>query len=125
MLNEIEKGSKIIFVDEAIFSPATMFKRTWSLPNDNVKIIDMRDKVQTQAIIAGISIDKGLESYLITERSIKSAEYIKFMRQLRKLYPKRRLVMFVDNLMVHKSREVKPVYEELDIYTIFCAPYSP
>lgn len=45
MLNEIEKGSKIIFVDEAIFSPATMLKRTWSLPNDNVKIIDMRDKV--------------------------------------------------------------------------------
>ena len=81
-----------------------MLKRTWSLPNDNVKIIDMRDKVQTQAIIAGISTDKGLESYLITERAIKSEEYIKFMKQLRKLYPKRRLVMFLDNLMVHKSR---------------------
>ena len=37
------------------------------------------------------------------------------MRQLRKLYPKRRLVMFIDNLMVHKSREVKPYYAELDI----------
>ena len=111
----MERKSKIIFVDEAIFSPATMLKRTWSLPNDNVKIVDMRDKVKTQAIIAGISMDKGLESYLIVERSIKSQEYIQFMRQLRNLYPKRRLVIFVDNLMVHKSREVTPVYAELDI----------
>jgi transposase len=34
-------------------------------------------------------------------------------------------VLFLDNLAVHKARAVAPVYEELNMSTIYCAPYSP
>ena len=102
-----------------------MLKWTWSLPNDNVKVTDLRKKVKTQAIVAGISTDKGLESFLIKERSIKNKEFIEFLKQLRELYPNDTLVLFLDNLSVHKSREVTAVYAELNIETVFCVPYSP
>jgi hypothetical protein len=102
-----------------------MLKKTWSHKNDNIKILDMRNKVKTKAVIAGISVDRGLESYLVKDKSIKSEEYIEFLRQLRTIYPEDRLVLFLDNLQIHKSRVVVPAYAELDIHTIFCAPYSP
>ena len=125
MTSAIERQAKILYVDEAIFSPVTMLKWTWSLPNDNVKVTDLRKKVKTQAIVAGISTDKGLESFLIKERSIKNKEFIEFLKQLRELYPNDTLVLFLDNLSVHKSREVTAVYAELNIETVFCVPYSP
>ena len=115
MTAELNRNSKIIFLDEAVFSANTMLKKTWSLNNDNIKIVDMRKKVKTSAVIAGISLDKGLESYLIQNRSIKNEDYIEYLRQLRTLYPNGRLVLFLDNLQVHKSRVVTPVYAELDI----------
>lgn len=83
VMNEIERQSKLIFVDEAVFSPVTMLQKSWSLPNDNTKIIDLRTKVKTQAIIAGISSDKGLEHYLIRDRAIANEDFIDFITQIR------------------------------------------
>jgi hypothetical protein len=67
----IDRGAKLIFLDEAVFSPATVLKRSWSALNSNIEIKDLRKKVKTQACIAGISTTVGLESYLIKPRAIK------------------------------------------------------
>ena len=38
---------------------------------------------------------------------------------------KQRLALFMDNLAVHKSREVLPWYERLDITPVYSVAYSP
>ena len=43
----IDRHAKIVYIDEAVFSPVTMLKRSWSLPNDNTQITDLRNKVKT------------------------------------------------------------------------------
>ena len=43
----IARGAKIIFIDEAIFSPSTVLKRSWSARNSSIEIKDMRKKVKT------------------------------------------------------------------------------
>jgi hypothetical protein len=75
----ISEKIKIVFVDEAIFSPQTNLDRTWSLERENVRVIDFRNKVKTHALVAGISEDRGLECYLIYPRSINKDSFIEFL----------------------------------------------
>ena len=119
------QGLKIIFIDEAIFSPATALQRSWSNKKISIEIKDQRSKIKTQALIAGISEDLGLESYMIKSRSFNQESYIEFLEMIRIKYPDRPLVLFMDNLSVHKSRLVMQVYEDLKITPIFNVPYSP
>ena len=51
----LEEKIKIIYVDEAIFSPQTRLARSWSSGYSNILMPDNRDKLVTQAVIAGIS----------------------------------------------------------------------
>jgi hypothetical protein len=40
---------------------------------------DNRDKLVTQAVIAGISHEEGLEAYLVKEHSINQDSFIEFI----------------------------------------------
>ena len=35
------------------------------------------------------------------------------------------IALFMDNASIHKSKDVKPLYEDLNIKTVFNVPYSP
>jgi transposase len=48
-----------------------------------------------------------------------------FLQKLKDKFRDRRLVIFMDNLQVHKSSDVKKEYERLDIIPIYSIPYSP
>jgi hypothetical protein len=85
----------------------------------------MRTKIKTQAIIAGISEDQGLECYSIHDRSIKSEEFKLFLHKIKELYPDDHVYLFMDNLSVHKTRAMRALYDELDLTPIFNVPYSP
>ena len=47
VVDAINSGARIIFVDEAVFSPATMLKRSWSNKNSSIRIKDVRNKIKT------------------------------------------------------------------------------
>ena len=57
---------KVIHVDEAVFTFSTFRNKSWSSAYSNIGVIDKKVTIKAHAIIAGISEDKGLESYLIT-----------------------------------------------------------
>jgi hypothetical protein len=75
----LEEKIKIIYVDEAIFSPQTRLARSWSSEYSNIHMPDNRDKLVTQAVIAGISQEEGLEAYLIKEHSIDQNSFMEFI----------------------------------------------
>ena len=41
------EGAKIIFLDEAVFSAATMLSRSWSAKNESIEITDKRSTLIT------------------------------------------------------------------------------
>ena len=57
---------KIIHLDEAVFTFSTFRNKSWSSAYNNIEVIDKKITIKAHAIIAGISEDKGLESYLVT-----------------------------------------------------------
>ena len=48
-----------------------------------------------------------------------------FLKRLRRVSKKRPIAIFMDQLAVHRSKEVKPLYQELNIVPIFNIGYSP
>ena len=77
------------------------------------------------AVIAGISEDSGLETYLLHPRAIKTEEYLQFLEKLKEKYPDERILLFIDNLSVHKTVDARAAYERLNITPVFNVPYSP
>ena len=76
----VSSGAKVIFMDEAVFSPNTMLLRSWAPRNRSIEVEDLRHRLTTQAVIAGISVEQGLESYMIKERSFNQESYMEFLR---------------------------------------------
>ena len=50
---------------------------------------------------------------------------IPFVRQLSKKLGGEDFALFLDNLSVHKTKEAKRLFEELNITEIFNVPYCP
>ena len=82
-------------------------------------------KVQTLALIAAISEDGGLIDFVIHPRAINSEVFVAFIRQLSLKLGGGDFALFLDNLSVHKTKDVKLLFEELNITEIFNVPYCP
>ena len=58
-------------------------------------------------------------------QAITSETFEHYVRALRRRYLKRPLAIFMDQLQVHKSKAMGPIYEELDIKPVLNIGYSP
>jgi hypothetical protein len=54
--------------------------------------------VRAHALVAGISEENGVESYLIVLKSINTESYIDFLKKLKQKFENKRLALFIDNL---------------------------
>jgi len=70
---------KVIFLDETVFTFSTFRSKAWSLHHNRIKVVDSDLKIQTQAMISAISAERGLESYYIHPRSIKTEQFVEFV----------------------------------------------
>ena len=66
----LHKGTKLVFLDEAIFSFNTVSTRAWYSTYSSVKIVDSNVRIKTQALLSAVSLDKGMEHFMIHPRSI-------------------------------------------------------
>ena len=102
-----------------------MRSKAWSRAYSSIEVHESKMRMKAQAIVAAISEDVGYEHHLTHIRSISSEQFIRFLEELHRKFKKKPLVIFMDNLMVHKSTEVKEAYLRLKITPIFNIPYSP
>lgn len=70
-MHELNLRSKIVFVDETVFTNSTRLNKTWAVKGENIRFPDKRHDFGAYALVAGISSDMGLEDYLISKGSIK------------------------------------------------------
>ena len=54
---QTEQHIKVILADECIFSPQTHLERTWSGKGTNIRQLDLRHELSTEALVAGISFE--------------------------------------------------------------------
>ncbi len=72
MQSALMEGRKLIFVDEAMFTSASRATVAYAPKNINVFVDEMSTSVKALAVVAGVSSEKGLETFLICPKSINS-----------------------------------------------------
>lgn len=92
----------IIFVDECGFSQKTTAKKTWA-PSGQTPVLEMNFNWDKLSVIGGISL-KSIW-FQIHEESVKSAQVIEFLNQLKR-YVKGNLMVIWDGLPAHRSKVV-------------------
>ena len=68
----IDQNIKIIYIDEYAFTFNTFSRKAWAAPHSTLSISEASLHVKSHALIAGISEDYGLESFLIALKSIRT-----------------------------------------------------
>ena len=77
------------------------------------------------AFLGAISDNGGLEAYSIHPNSITTKEFIEFVEKLSDKFHGQEFAIFMDNLQVHKTKEVLETCKRLKARPIFNVPYSP
>ena len=77
------------------------------------------------AFLGAISDNEGLEAYTTHPNSITTKEFIEFVEMLSDKFHGQEFAIFMDNLQVHKTKEVLDTCKRLKARPIFNVPYSP
>jgi hypothetical protein len=64
-------------------------------------------------------------TYIVHPKAINTEVFVAFVRQIAEKLAGEDFALFLDNLSVHKSRDAKLLFEELNITEIFNVPYCP
>ena len=117
--------TKLIFLDEAVFTFNTFASRAWFAKGQTLQVPEKAYSIKTQALIMAISIQEGVEHYHVMPNSINNQAFQRFLEELSAKNEGRSIAIFMDNMRVHHSRLSKEQYSLLNITPIFNIPYSP
>ncbi len=97
----------------------------WSVLNNHMRIDLNQFSGQTTATVAVISEKHGVDMIMNFEKSVNADKFVEFLTRLRQKYPFEKLALFMDRLMVHRSKKVTRKMMELKLPRILNASYSP
>ena len=89
-------GYDIVFLDETMLTRKTLPKIEWSLPGSNIDY-DCRDLyVQTTALLAGISMKKGIDFWMTFPKSVNIGKFKLYLKGLREARKNDKIAIFMD-----------------------------
>ena len=94
----LQKGTKLVFLDEAIFSFNTVSTRTWYSTYSSFKIVESNVRIKSQALLSAVSLEKGMEHFMTNPRSICAVQFIAFLEELSQLFGGREFAIFLETL---------------------------
>ena len=121
----LERGFRIIQLDECCVTKSTIPKATWSAKNDNHQLDFKQLRNEVKAILCAVSRENGLDFLDIYRHSITKIKFKLFLEGLRRKYPFDDILLIMDNLNLHKSNEVKDRMDELGFLYTYTPAYSP
>ena len=118
------EGRKVIYLDEIVFTKRSFLGTCWSKKYENITVDQKQVYQGYLAVVASCSSEKGIEAIIIHNKAIDHKDFISYLKKLAKKN-KVPIALFMDKLAVHRHKEVKLMYETLDIKPIFNVGYSP
>ena len=65
-----------------------------------------------------------MKALLLSDKSVNSEEFIKFLKRCREIKKEGKLYLFVDNMTVHRSKIVTEYCQKAKIELLFNSAYS-
>ena len=120
-----ERGFRVVMLDECLVTKNTLPTHAWSNKLVNAKIDKSWIKEPSKAILLAVSQEMGLDHLEIHNNSINKRKFKSFLDHLRAKFPFDNMVLVMDNLSIHKSREVRERMDELGFLYAWTPVYSP
>ena len=128
-MNKIDQlrreGRQFIYLDEINFTKRSVVLREWSSKNSNLTVDQKELYVGYKSVIASMRENQGIVLLQIDNQAINSYDFVEYMHLLRRKMGSLPIALFMDQLQVHKSRDVREYFDELDIKPVFNVGYSP
>ena len=121
----ISSKFRLIMLDEMMVTSRTFPTHEWSALKNNMMIDKSKTPTNAIAVLAAVSRERGLDLVMQFDFSVKKGEFKVFLEELRRKYFAEDIVLVMDNLMVHKCREVCDRMDELGFRYSWTPPYSP
>lgn len=101
----LQEGRRIICVDEAMFTTATLPTKAYATKAMNVVLDESLVSSPAIAVVAGVSAEGGMEGFYMHKRSIDSDGFIQFLISLLSCHDPSTFTLFLDNCRVHHSKK--------------------
>ena len=125
LLEAVERREHVFYMDESVFTQGQVKPKIWFLPQSGPVFLPKK-KVGFKAIAVAAAIDSEghVVAHLMRERSIDSTAFIQFLHRLKDHIGRRRAVLLLDNLGVHRTKAVQKLAPKLGIELVFNGTYS-
>ena len=101
------EGRTFVFLDEINFTKRSVDLREWSAKNTNLAIDQQDIYTGYKSVIAAMTEEDGMVLIVIHSSAIDAADFKEYLNKLRIKFGDRPLALFMDQLGVHKTKEVK------------------
>ena len=99
--------------------------REWSAKGNNFRTPTEALGIKYAAVLTCISKNCGFEHTEVYDKAVDVEMFKSYLKVLAAKNKRKRLVIFMDNLAVHKNKEVQNLMLELKFEWIWNVPYSP
>ena len=118
-------GYRLVYLDECMFTRATVPKAEYCLPKQNVTLDQADLNEPTLALLSSISKEKGQELFMIFERSVDIPKFKEWLLRLREENGDDKICLFMDQLSAHTSKKSKAAMRSLAFRYVYNVAYSP
>ena len=125
LVEAVERREHVFYMDESVFTVGQVKPKIWFLPQSGPVFLPKK-KVGFKAIAVAAAIDSDghVVAHIIRERSIDSRDFMDFLHRLKDHIGRRRAVLLLDNLGVHRTKAVQKLAPKLGIELLFNGTYS-
>ena len=125
LLEAVERREHVFYMDESVFTVGQIRPKIWFLPQSGPVFLPKK-KVGFKAIAVAAAIDNDghVVAHLTRERSIDSSAFMEFLHRLKDHIGRRRAILLLDNLIVHRTKPVQKLAAKLGIELVYNGTYS-
>jgi hypothetical protein len=120
-----EENRPIVYCDEIVFSKSSIMKSAWSNRRNHFTTNQEDFYSGFRTVIAAVNSDMGLIVIDSEEVPTNEERFLAFIPKLVNAMGGEPFALYVDQLSVHKTKEVWKLYHKYDIRLILNVPASP
>ena len=113
----------MIYVDELVFTKATVPRCEYASVGNNICINERDFYHRYLAVVAAISIDRGVDAVMIFDQAVNKEMFVDFLHALHKDNKGKVVHVFMDNLQVHRTELVRQQMAQWKMQAIWNVPY--
>ena len=121
----LERKLRIVQLDEFVVSKLTMPNAIWTNKFTNITYDLSKIQTRPKAVIIAVSREYGLDLLQVYKNSINRSKFKVFLEELRRKFWTDDILIVLDNLGIHRSREVKNLMDEIGFHYAYTPIASP